>query len=1106
MVTASSSWVILGRNTPALILFLATLLCGTGSAIDAQAHSPIGFIATQWSTLSLSFEANRGQADRDVAYLHRGVGPAIQFRPREIILGDHAGHTLSLTFVNSNPAPRLEAADELLGKVNYLTGSDPSKWVRQIPTFATVKYFGIYPGIDVRFHGRRGQLEYDFDVAPGADAREIKIRFDQSAKVHSEANGDIVIERDGIRIRQHSPHAYQAHDGLLKEINSRAVINGNEIRFDLGSYDRAAKLVIDPVLVCSTYFGGSGGVDVPSSEYPAAVAMDSAGNIYLAGSAPSSDFPVTAGAFQAKKPDSPNGAAGFVAKVSADGQTLIYSTYLGGSGNDIATGIAIDSAGNAYITGISSSTDFPLVKPFQSKNNDKSGSAFVAELNATGSALVYSSYLGGTESDATAGIALDSQNDAYVSGTTTSTDFPVTSFAAQPTYGGGKSDGFVAKISASGSLSYATFLGGSFDDAGARIAVDSTGNAYITGYTASSDFPATAGVVQPSLAVGNCNSEPCHDGFVTKLSTSGSILYSTFLGGTRDDYPAAVGVDAAGEVYITGQTASTDFPMQNPFESYPGGLSVNAFVTKLSADATSLVFSTYFGTGESGYALTVDNGGNVFFAGAGYLGTVPLVQPLQSNPIDAFVSELDPTGQNLLFSTYFGGGFEVPFGVAIDNAGNVALVGETGSSYLPVYHALIDICPKGGDGRYCPDVSPDTPTGTGFVAKINMGSGKALAVVPHSTRTFDRTPVGGNSAGPSVTVLSMGTDPVQISSISSSTPDFTPDLTCVGALAGGQQCQITITFTPQQSFTRTATLTVTDDDGTSPQHVPLTGFATGNGAVSLSIPNNIVTFGFQPVGTTKSQQFSITNIGTGALTFAGISITENPNDGFTQANDCPVQPSTLPVSGICTVTVGFTPTKPGALNDSLYINTDDPNTPRRVALAATATGQGIGLGIPEGGTSSNTVTAGGAATYTLAIGGAGASGTATLSCAGAPTGATCSLPSNVTVDANTASSFKVTVTTTARANAMFIPTLRRLQWLWAMGLIGLVVIPVRRRRFGRREITVAALLVFLCACGGGTGGGSSGAPGPTPAGTYTLTVKATVGSTSQSVPLTLTVK
>jgi len=460
-----------------------------------------------------------------------------------------------------------------------------------------------------------------------------------------------------------------------------------------------------------------------------------------------------------------------------------------------------------------------------------------------------------------------------------------------------------------------------------------------------------------------------------------------------------------------------------------------------------------------------------------------------------------------LFSTYFAGdAAEIPNGIAIDSAGNLFLVGETGSSDFPVYRALRDICPLGGDGRYCPDISEATP-GTGFVAKFNTGSGKALVFVPHSTRVFGNTPAGGSTPGPSVLLLSMGTDPVQINSIASSTPDFTPDTTCVGSLAGGQQCQIAITFTPQQSFTRTATLTVTDDDVTSPQQVPLTGFGTGNGVVSLSLANDSIAFGFQPIGTTKSQQFAITNIGTDVLTFAGISITQGINDGFSQTNDCPVQPSTMAVGGICTVTVGFTPTKPGGMSDTLFINTDDAHTPTGVRLTGTGTGSGLGLGVPAGGTSSDTVTAGSTANYTLAIGGAGSSGTATLSCTGAPTGARCSLPANVPVNANTASTFDVSVTTTARANAMLVPSRRSLGWFWATTLLGIVFLSAwSRRRLSLRGLSwlPMLLILFLIACGGG-GGGSGGSSG-TPANTYTLTVKATMGNTTQSTNLKLIVK
>jgi len=1110
-----------GCSSFSVVLFVGFALAQSATVTHNNA---VRRLAAEYGKLPLGFEPNQGQANAPVKFLSRGLGPTIYFSPQKVTLGSGKDPApFVLRFLHAHPTPQITALDKLPGTINYLIGSDSSKWLTQIPTYAMVRYAELYPGINVCFHGTGGQLEYDFGLAPGAEVARIRLRFEGAAWVRSEANGDLVIERNGTQIRQHQPRAYQTVNGVRREVAVRTVVDrNNEVRFALGAYDHKRALVIDPVLVYSTYLGGSGGFNIDFSDGPAGVAADSAGNIYLAGAAASPDFPVTAGAYQTQKPASADFPAAFVAKLKADGSALIYSTFIGGSDADIASGIAVDAAGHAYITGTALSTDFPLVKPFQSRNNDKSHciagpfinlspcSAFVAELNATGNALLYSSYLGGSGSDSGTAIAVDAQSNAYVSGTTTSTDFPVTGSAAQPTYGGGGSDAFVEKVSATGSLAYATYLGGSFDDSAAAIAADGSGNAYITGATASGDFPHTAGVVQPSLSVGTCGSAPCPDAFVTKLDPSGIIVYSTFLGGTGSDDGAAIGLDTSGDSYLTGVTASTDFPLQSPFQTYLGG-TTNSFVAKLNANATALMFSTYFGTGAAGGALAVDSTGDVFFAGTlsgSEASSVPLVSPLQSTFSGAgmFLSEFDPTGQNLLFSTYFAGDyFDTPAGMAVGNTGDFFLVGTTGSSNFPVYRARQNICPLGANGSNCPDHSEAIPV-TGFVAKFNTGTGKALVFVPEYAQNFGTSPVGGNVPGSPILLMNMGTDAVQISGITTTTTDFTASNLCVGPLAGGRQCSIQLSFTPQHTLTRTANLMIMDDDVTSPQQVTLSGFATGNGVVSLS--TNTLAFPTQAVGTTQSQQFAITNSGSGPLTFASLLINQGSNDGFSQSNNCPVNPSTLAAGAICTVTVSFTPSRAGAIGpDQLVINSDDVHTPAMVTLSGKGVAAGIGLGLPAGGSSSATVSAGSTANYTLSIGGGGLSGTATLACTGAPTGAACSVPASVPVDAGTASTFKVSVTTTARLSGALVPAQRSSPWFWAMTLTGLLVLPGSRghRNWNSRCLTWLPILLvlFITSCGGGGGGsGSSG----TPAGTYAITVKASVGNTQQSIALKLIVQ
>src|SRR5208283_4844758 len=529
-----------------------------------------------------------------------------------------------------NAAPRVVGAEELPGKINYLIGNDPAKWRTNISTYAKVKYQGVYPGVDLVCHSNQGQLEYDFVVAPSMDPKAIRLKFRGAGELRVDRKGDLLLGSGIKEVRFEKPMVYQELAGKKKPVEgSYLLASADQIGFRLGDYDHSQPLVIDPVLSYSTYLGGDA-----AEGY--AIAVDTAGDAYVTGSAGFTNFPTANGLQPAL--GGPNATNAFITKFNSHGSALVYSTYLGGSNLDTGYGIAVDTAGNAYVTGVTSSANFPTVNALQATLAG-SENAFITKINASGSALIYSTYLGGSGYDAGMGIAVDASGNAYVAGNTGSIDFP-TANALQPTSGGGE-DAFVAKINASGSaLVYSTYLGGSALENGEAIAVDTAGNAYVTGQTSSTNFP-TANALQSTSGGGYYNA------FVTKINASGSALvYSTYLGGSGSDGGSGIAVDASGNVYVTGNTSSTNFPTVNALQSTLTGSYV-AFVTKCNATGSALIYSTYLGGsgGDQGNGIAVDASGNAYVTGITSSFDFPTANALQSayaGTYDAFVSKISP--------------------------------------------------------------------------------------------------------------------------------------------------------------------------------------------------------------------------------------------------------------------------------------------------------------------------------------------------------------------------------------------------------------------------------------------------------------------------------
>ena len=623
-----------------------------------------------------------------------------------------------MQLLGGNPAPQVVGRDELPGKVNYFLGNDPAHWHTHISTFARVEYQNVYPGINLDYYGNQGQLEYDFVVAPGADPRVIHMGFAGADQLSLNEHGDLVIHAGGQDIVQHKPLVYQEANGSRQEIASafslttgKSPLTTHEVGFTLGTYDNSSPLVIDPVLSYSTYLGGNGydaafGIAVDpatgdalvtgqagSTDFPTAnpfqpsygggvedafvsrlsadgsalvfstylggsdfdtgndIGVDPAtGDILVTGVTYSQDFP-TVNALQASL-GGPLATNAFVVRLSADGSALVFSTYVGGSHNDTGSRIAVDPVtGDVLVTGWTSSTDFPTVNPALQQNLRGIENAFVARLSADGSALVYSTYLGGSSDDRAFAIAVDpTTGDALVTGFTQSTDFP-TANPLQSHYAGGRFDGFVSRLSADGrALIFSTYIGGSSDDISGDIALDpNTGDILVTGGTYSTDFP-TVNPLQPHNA-GDW------DMFVARLSADGSaLLYSTYLGGSGEDRGIRIAVDTnTGDILVAGFTTSRNFPTANPLQANYGGGRYDAFVARLSADGTALVYSTYLGGSNDDFAAAIamdPTTGDALVTGYTNSTNFPTANPLQprlgggtcfDQPCpDAFLARISP--------------------------------------------------------------------------------------------------------------------------------------------------------------------------------------------------------------------------------------------------------------------------------------------------------------------------------------------------------------------------------------------------------------------------------------------------------------------------------
>jgi uncharacterized repeat protein (TIGR01451 family) len=894
------------------------------------------------ANLPLSFEQNLGQWDSRAKFSARGAGynlfltangAVLELRKRKSRSIKTSGETppetslarLGLNLQGANRNAHFEGVDQLPGHLNYFIGNDRAKWRTDVPTFRAVRYDEVYPGISLTYYGNQRQLEYDFGIAPGADPRAIRLTFDSGVRPRISPEGELILRGPGGEVRQRKPVIYQEIGGQRKLVEGHFALHaGRQVGFEIGWYDRTQPLVIDPTLVYSTYLGGS--LDDPGSS----IAVDSTGNVYLAGTTNSNSFPVLNAAFGAKA-----GLADiFVTKIDAAGANIIYSTYVGGSGQDRGDGIAIDANGNAYVVGRvdSSSVNFPATAGSFAPNyrgGDFDGVVF--KLNGPGNALAYSGFLGGEENDSTEGVVVDSAGDAYVTGGTKSTAFPTTINAYQGTRAG-DTDAYLTKINPSGSsLLYSTYVGGSGTDRGSGVVIDANGNAYVAGYTGSADFP-TDGAFQNFFG-------GSFDAFVAKIDTNGSgaasLIFCSYLGGIGDDKAYGIAIDNGGNnIYVTGQTSSNNFPVLNPAQPAFGG-SFDAFIARISTTGTKIYASYLGGTGDDrGSGIAVNSAGAAYVTGFTSSTNFPTVTPLQianGGGFDAFVAKLNPAGSAFLYSTYLGGSANESNTttvtstnpIALDSSSDAYITGFTSSTNFPTATPL-QADNAGSQDAFIARIADAVPSAD-YSITVTPGS---RTVVPGggATYTLTATPIGGFTGTISLSASGFSVDstasfsPSTIVITDASTKSSTLTVTTAATTAPGTYSLSISTTSGNLQHGGSAQLLVS---GTASANLSITKTASPNPATSLASLTYRITV-------TDNGPSPATNvIVTDALPAGSVFVSAIPNQGTCSGTTTVTCNLTSIANGaVATVNITVTPQAPGQLTNtaSVVATETDPDS------------------------------------------------------------------------------------------------------------------------------------------------------------------------------------
>src|SRR5579862_1469572 len=917
----------------------------------ARPSLPSPQVVGNYGRLPMTFEVNQGQASGTVKFLSRGhgynaflttggmvlnlrtsqAGP-VSKNAKAPVTSQTVSTTLQFHLVGANANPAIVGEELQPGRVNYFLGKDRTKWHTNVPTYGKVRYKNVYPGIDLIYYGNHQQLEYDFAIAPGADPRQIQFEVKGANQIAVDEQGNLVLDTQASKLHFQSPIVYQESNGQRTPVaGGYAMKDASHVGFQLASYNSSKPLVIDPVLVYSSYLGGSG------DDEAAGIAVDSTGSAYIAGYTDSANFPLAAlGSLPA------NTYHVFVAKMDPTGSNLVYADYIGGSSGDYGAALVLDSADNVYVTGSTASADFPVVKAYQSQQPGPY-SGFLTKLSADGSSLLYSTYLGGNTTDVPMSVAINSLNEVHVAGYTLSSNFPTANAyqnTASPNQGGVSGVyGFLSKFSSDGSsLVYSTYFGGNDTvvqncgtpcypmalNAISGIALDANGNAYLTGSTNASNFPVTSGAYQTT----NTTQQAATLGFVSKFGAAGNLEYSTYFYGSSGSPvgPAAIAVDGSGSAYITG-IASSDgtFPITSTSICDPGtqgfGCSY-AFVTKFDPTGSTLLYSTFLGANNyaSPQSIAIDANGDAYILSATFSASFQQNNAIESysGQDDLLLVEIDPAAATQLFATYLGGsGTDYPGGIALDSNGNIYVGGSTESTDFPTTNGVLQN-QFGG--------SADT-----FIMKIGATSAPFATFSPTSLQ-FAAEAVGSTTQTQTVLLRNMGSSALSISSIGVS-GDFAEFDNCGNSVAAAGSCTLTISFTPTATGARTGSITIQDNSAGSPHSIALSGIGQG-GSNTNPAPNAVFTPGnltFSSVPVTRSgiaQSVTLTNAGNATLNINSLQISGD----FSQTSNCA---STLSAGAACTITVVFTPTAEGTRSGTLTVSDNAAGSPHTATLSGT---------------------------------------------------------------------------------------------------------------------------------------------------------------------------
>jgi hypothetical protein len=928
----------------ALLFSVQVMVCSAAEPSRSLQLSPI------------AFETNHGQAPQKYSFLFHRDGLRAMFfeNGADLALCGPSGcdEKLALTFVGAHSVP--ESTSALTGHANYFLGNDSARWVRNVPLSSMIEYKELYPGISLSFYGNGQELEHDFRIAPGADPSCIVLRFDGSTRIDQASDGSLEIHTANGALTLKEPIAYQQTDRGHTPVDARFLRSSDgSIRFQVGAYDHSRPLVIDPVIVFASYLGGTG------TDLATAITTDASGDVLVTGSTTSADFP-TKNALQSSL--GTNGQSVFVTKLDPTGQTLIYSTYLGGSsqalGSASATGgaIAVDANGSAIIAGLTSSANFPVAGAGTSLSCQINDNCFfLASLSSDGSKLNYSGTVGGEQGFYTFGtdvnLAVDATGNAYLAGTTDDSNFQITAGTlATSATGYPYNETFALKVDPTGKLLYSTVIPGTDtnstdllqpytnDFVPTGIAVDTQGDVTIAG-TTGLGLPTTSGVVGPQFPNTYVNVENPSAGFVLQLNpTASAINFASYLPGT--DYGFGLAVDKGGDFYVTGGTQQTNLPVSpNAYQKAPGansdGQTEGAYVIVLNPQATAVVGATYLGADAvGGYgmrAIALDSHNNIFVGGYAESQNFPLQDPFVTeyeytgSTADMVLAEMSPDLSTLKFGSFFsatsgdfaGSDFA---GLAIDTSNNLVVAGTTLSQDFPTTSGSFE-------PRLPTPSNPNIGLHHGFVAKFNMST-PAPAICFSSLSVSFGYVNANSSASQTVNVTNCGNAPLTISSITPSDPTVVATQSC-GTIAAGASCPVNLTFTPVSSNRTSGSITFTDNAQTIPQAVAFNGQGV---ASEIAAYPNPVSFGHYIVGTAAvSASIEIQNQGKGALDINKVSIT---GAGFSIVNNACTH--SVPSRGICFIELSFAPASADAQSGSLTISSDDPVNPQfTVPLAGT---------------------------------------------------------------------------------------------------------------------------------------------------------------------------